>query len=236
MFPWYLVFLKRSLVFPILLFSSIFFFNIVHSRSTSYLTLLFSGTLHSVGYTFPFLPCLLLLFFPQLFVKPPQTTTLLSWVSFSLEWFWSLPLVPCYEPPSMVLQALCLSDLIHWIYSSPPLYNHKGFDIGHNESFCNAGDPCLIPGLGRSTVEGIGYPLQYSGLENSMDCIVYGVAKSWTRPSDFHFTPEWLSGFPYFVQLNLNFAVRSSWSEPHSDLGLIFTDCIELLHLWLQRT
>ena len=37
------------------------------------------------------------------------------------------------------------------------------------ESTCNAGDPGLIPGLGRSTGEGIGYPLQYSGLENSID-------------------------------------------------------------------
>ena len=36
--------------------------------------------------------------------------------------------------------------------------------------------------------EGRGYPLQYSGLENSMDCIYHGVAKSWTQPSDFHFT------------------------------------------------
>ena len=38
------------------------------------------------------------------------------------------------------------------------------------ESTCNAGDPSLIPGSGRSPGEGIGYPLQYSGLENSMDC------------------------------------------------------------------
>ena len=44
-----------------------------------------------------------------------------------------------------------------------------------------------IPGLGRSPGEGNGYPLQYSGLGNSMDCIVQGVAKSWTRLSDFHF-------------------------------------------------
>ena len=35
----------------------------------------------------------------------------------------------------------------------------------------NAGDPCSVPGLGRSPGEGNGYPLQYSGLENSMDCI-----------------------------------------------------------------
>ena len=39
------------------------------------------------------------------------------------------------------------------------------------ESACNAGDPSLIPGLGRSPGEGKGYPFQYSGLENSMDCI-----------------------------------------------------------------
>ena len=41
-----------------------------------------------------------------------------------------------------------------------------------------------FPGLGRSPGEGMGYPLQNSGLENSMDCIVHGVAKSWTRLSD----------------------------------------------------
>ena len=43
-----------------------------------------------------------------------------------------------------------------------------------------------IPGLGRSPGEGKGYPLQDSGLENSMGCIVHGVAKSRTRLSDFH--------------------------------------------------
>ena len=45
----------------------------------------------------------------------------------------------------------------------------------------------LIPGLERSPGEGKGYPLQYSGLENSMDCIIHGVTKSQTRLSDFHF-------------------------------------------------
>ena len=49
------------------------------------------------------------------------------------------------------------------------------------ESACNAEDPGLIPGSGRSAGEGIDYPLQYSGLENSMDCIVHGVAKSQTH-------------------------------------------------------
>ena len=56
------------------------------------------------------------------------------------------------------------------------------------ESACNVGDLGLIPGLGRSPGEGKGYPLQYSGLENSMDCIVHGVAKSQTWLNDFHFT------------------------------------------------
>ena len=51
------------------------------------------------------------------------------------------------------------------------------------ESTCNAGDLGLIPGLGKSPGEGKGYPFQYSGLENSMDCIVHGVAKSQTRLS-----------------------------------------------------
>ena len=44
-----------------------------------------------------------------------------------------------------------------------------------------------IPGLGRSPGEDKGYPLQYSGLENSIDCIIHGVTKSWTQLSDFDF-------------------------------------------------
>ena len=54
-------------------------------------------------------------------------------------------------------------------------------------SFFNLPAVWEIPGLGRSPGEGKGYPLQYSGLENSMDCIVHGVSKSRTRLSDFHF-------------------------------------------------
>ena len=65
----------------------------------------------------------------------------------------------------------------------------KGFPEGSNgkESTCNAGDLGSIPELGRSPGEREGYPLQYSGLENSMDCIVHGIAKSLTRLSNFHF-------------------------------------------------
>ena len=52
------------------------------------------------------------------------------------------------------------------------------------------GDLDLIPGLGRSSGEGKGYPLQYSGLENPMDCIGHGIAKSRTQLSDVHFQSD----------------------------------------------
>ena len=57
-----------------------------------------------------------------------------------------------------------------------------GFSYGSagKESACNAGDLGLISGLGRSPGEGKGYPLQYSGLEKSMNCIVHRVIKSQT--------------------------------------------------------
>ena len=58
--------------------------------------------------------------------------------------------------------------------------------VGKKSAF-NAGYPGSIPGSGRSPGEGIGYPLQYSGLENSMDCIVHGVTKNQTQLIDFHF-------------------------------------------------
>ena len=55
------------------------------------------------------------------------------------------------------------------------------------EFTCNAGDLGSTPGLGRSSGKGKGYPLQYSGLENSIGYKVQGVAKSRTQLSDFHF-------------------------------------------------
>ena len=59
--------------------------------------------------------------------------------------------------------------------------------LAGKESACNVGDLGLIPGLGRSPGEGKGYPLQYSGLENSLNCIVHGVAKNQTQLRNFHF-------------------------------------------------
>ena len=86
----------------------------------------------------------------------------------------------------------------YWIFLVPYilaqfcwyLYSNMGFpcrSAGKYSTF-NAGDLGSITGLGRSPGEGKGYPLQYFGLENSMDCTVHKVAKSWTWLSDFHFT------------------------------------------------
>ena len=65
------------------------------------------------------------------------------------------------------------------------------------ESSHNAGDLGLIPGSGRYSGEGKGYPLRYSDLENSIVCIVHGVAKSQTWLSDFQSVNK--LGFPHWV-------------------------------------
>ena len=78
------------------------------------------------------------------------------------------------------------------------------------------GDLASIPGLGRSPGEGKGYPLQYYGLENSVDCIARGVAKSRTRLSDFHFHIH--IGTSLMAQTVKNLpAMRESWAQ---SLGL----------------
>ena len=95
--------------------------------------------------------------------------------------------------------------LTRWTFVS------KGFPCGSasKESACNAGDLGSIPGLGRSPEEEKGYPLQYSGLENSMYYIVH-VSKSRTQLSDFLFTSPSLqqsnvseSQFPHMLKGNI---------------------------------
>ena len=81
---------------------------------------------------------------------------------------------------------------------------NMGFSCGSagKESACGMGDLGLIPGLGRSPGEGKAYPFQYSGLENSTDCIVHGVAKSQTWLSDFHFSfwkVSWALAFSFLL-------------------------------------
>ena len=93
------------------------------------------------------------------------------------------------------------------------LHHYTDFACGSagKESACNVGDLGSIPGLGRSPGEGKGFPLQYSGLENSMGCIVHGVAKSLTRLSDFHFHTITLSE----DTLNLNL-------HPYNNVAFFF--------------
>ena len=78
---------------------------------------------------------------------------------------------------------------IPWRRDRLPTGVFLGFPCGSagKETTCNAGDLGSIAGLGRTPGEGKGYSLQYSGLENSMDCIAHGVTKSRTRLSNFHF-------------------------------------------------
>ena len=75
------------------------------------------------------------------------------------------------------------------------------------ESAHSVGDLGLMPGLGRSSGERKGYPLQYSGLENSMDCIVHGVTKSLIWSSNFHFH---IHARVYFYQLFF-YWIRRGW-------------------------
>ena len=107
------------------------FFALIIGR-LSYLSLLFFGTLHSDGCIFPLLVCLSLIFFSQLFVRPPQTT------HFAFLHFFFLGMVLINASCTMLwtfvhssLSIGTLSKLIPWIYLSLPLYNPKTFDLGH---------------------------------------------------------------------------------------------------------
>ena len=92
-------------------------------------------------------------------------------------------------------------------------------DSAGKESTCNVGDPGSIPGLGRSSGEGKGYPFQYSGLENVMDCIVLGVAKSQTWLSKFHF-PLGLTGFISLLSKGLSRVFSSTTIQKHQLFGV----------------
>ena len=94
-----------------------------------------------------------------------------------------------YHCPHHLSKDSCV-EKIPWRRDRLPTPLFLGFPGGSagKESACNVGDLVSILGLGRSPGEGKGYPLPYSGLENSMDYIVHGVTKSRTRLSHFHFT------------------------------------------------
>ena len=96
-----LIIFKRSLVFPILLFSSISLHWSLRKAFLSLLAILWNS--HSDAYIFPFLLYFSLLFFSQLFVRPPQTAIVLFCISFPWGWSWSRSPVQYHEPPSRVL-------------------------------------------------------------------------------------------------------------------------------------
>ena len=73
------------------------------------------------------------------------------------------------------------------------------------ESACNVGDLSLIPGLERYPGEGKGYPLQYSGLGNSMDCLEHGVAKSDKTDQTFTFTKDVIKPWLYCLCCDMTF-------------------------------
>ena len=73
------------------------------------------------------------------------------------------------------------------VLSSTPKQSSKQSLVGQLVKNPSVGDLGSIPGLGRFPGEGKGYPLQYSGLENSMDCTAQGVTKNQTWLSYFHF-------------------------------------------------
>ena len=99
------------------------------------------------------------------------------------------------------------------LYFMDGLLHPRGFPCGlaGKESACNVRGLGSIPGLGRSPREGKGYPFQYSGLENSIDCIVHGVAKSRTRLSNFHVNVIQQCLVVFNVQV-INFFIKTSLS------------------------
>ena len=104
------------------------------------------------------------------------------------------------------------------------------------ESTCNAGDLVSIPGLGRSPGERKSYPLYYSGLENSMDCIVPGVAKSRTRLSDFHFHFHFhLPGNWRSASIVISILPVGNWSRlrlHHFFKGPLYSRACQFLNMW----
>ena len=101
--------------------------------------------------------------------------------------------------------------------STPVFLDFPG-GSGGKESACNEEDLSSVPGLGRSPGEGNGYPLQYSGLENSTDCIVHGVLKSQTGLSDFQYVAM------EKIKPSVLLFFSTLWLGAFLPLGCIFTE------------
>ena len=124
------IFLKRSLVFPMLLFSSTSLLCSCKKTFLSFVAILWNSAFSWVYLSFSPVPFTSLLF--TAICKASSDNHFAFLHCFSLGWFWSPLPVQCYEPLSIVLQGLCLQDPIPWIYLSLSLFNHKEFDLGNN--------------------------------------------------------------------------------------------------------
>ena len=138
------------------------------------------------------------------FLSSPQIKVFSSESAPHIRWpkYWSFSFSPSNEYSGLISFRIDWFDLLAIQGAPKSLLRHHnskasvvqpspffGLPCGSagKESACSGGDLGLILGLGRSPGEEKGYPLRYSGLENSMDFIVHGVAKSWTWLRDFHF-------------------------------------------------
>ena len=128
MFPWYLQFLKKSLAFPILLFSSISLHSSFKKAFLYLLAILWNSALSWVYLSVPLL--LLTPLFSAIYKASSDNHSAFLHLFFLGMVLVTTP-VQCYEPPPIVPQVLCLPGLIPWICSPSPLYNHKGLDSGH---------------------------------------------------------------------------------------------------------
>ena len=128
-----IIFLKRSLIFPNLLFSSISLHWSLRKAFVSLLVILWNSAFKWVYFPFPL--CLLLLLFSQLFVRPPQTFLFLFHKALFHFFFLGMVLITAsckMSQTSIHSSSGTLSMRSNpWISLSFPLYNHKGFDLIH---------------------------------------------------------------------------------------------------------
>ena len=126
-----LIILKRSLVFPILLFSSISLHWSLRKSFLFLLAILWSYAFKWVYLSFSPLPLASLLFIAICKASSDNHFAFLHFFFLGMVLIFVLPPVQCHEHLFIVLQGLGLSDLIPWIYLSLQLYNRKGFDLVH---------------------------------------------------------------------------------------------------------
>ena len=111
---------------------------------------------------------------------------------------------------------------------TPVFLGFSGGSAG-KESTCSVGFLGWIPGLGRSPGEGKGYPLQYSGLENPMDCTVKGVTKSQTRLSIFHYAVLECGVSEFGCAVNVKYTLDSKYLE--KNMQNILAILLSVLHV-----